>query len=584
MTMHLIIFAVVGIFNPALAKQLIPRCLSGVCDARPEPFDWSSIKTYADLRYQHCYDTFECARLSLPLDYHSATDTHNISLAVIRLPAAVPEDDPRHGGSIMINPGGPGGSGVQFAVSHAKRLQEGLGTADKHFEIVSFDPRGILHSKPNLYCFATPFESEVWTREKHARGNLDAGEDVVNWQWTYEMAMGRVCEGSQTGKWEDGTDLRRFVSTAFVATDMLKLVERIDERKQASTSLLVDAIQTPMDSTTRRESKLQFYGQSYGTFLGQAFAAMYSESVGRMILDSNIDGDNWTSDHEYSIDDTETIIEYFFEQCAKVKDACAFWRSGDRDGDDVKHRHAELLARLEQQPALVIGQGHATIITPDQLLQAAFMAAYQPGSFFPGFAQLLDDLFAGRSVTSEQVFWEAGPLTYKTFASEESAHILQNTEIGASIHCSDGPDLTDHNQSSFLWHLHDLVRMFPQAGAIQAEYKLPCWTMPPSLRTKWRYEGPFESNATPSILFINNRLDPATPAKSARKMAKRFTGSKLVISENVGHAALWTGGECLWAHARQYMQDGTMPEEHESWCGAVGEPFGSQEEQVSGGQ
>ena len=541
-------------------------------------FDWSSITPQAHLAYQPCYDDFECARLTLPLDYHNTSSSHNISLAVIRLPATVAEDHPDHGASIIINPGGPGGSGVQFALSTAKRLQAGLSSdGGKQFEIVSFAPRGILYSKPNLYCFATPFDAQLWGHEKLAKGALDESDAALQWQWQFEMARGRVCADSDVGKWEDGTDLRRFVSTAFVATDMLQLVKAIDARKEAIVSRPGGPLQAPLQADHNKISKIQYYGQSYGTFLGQTFASMYPENVGRMILDGNIDGDNWVSAHEYSVDDAEAIREYFFESCFAAGRQCPFWGLTDDVATDQQARYTEMIARLAQKPALITHDGKATLLTPERLEKAFFSALYQPADDFPRLAQLLLDVYVhleyGDPLEHTDVFWEVPTPTLEDFASEKLAHVIQNDEIATFVHCGDGPDLTDHNMSTFKWHLDDLSSKFPHVAAEQANYKLPCWTMPPSLRTAWRYDGPFGSNNTPPMLFLNNRLDVATPAKSARKMAGRFADSKLVVSGNFGHVALWQGGDCVWEFARRYIISGALPENEEGWCEGTHRPF-----------
>lgn len=542
-------------------------------------FNWSAIATQPDLHYQPCYDGFECARLLLPLDYHNSSNPHNISLAVIRLPATVAEGHPSHGGSIIVNPGGPGGSGVQYALSVARRLQDGLSQeGGKQFEIVSFDPRGILYSKPNLYCFATPFDAQIWGHEKLAKGSLDEGELALEWQWQFELARGRVCETSEGGRWHDETDIRRYVSTVFVARDMLELARAIDIRKMA---LLRSTGRAQAPIQPDNVPKIQYYGQSYGTFLGQLFASMYPESVDRMILDGNIDGDNWVSAHEYSVDDAEAIRAYFFEACYAAWRQCPFWSLTDDSAQDQEARYTEIKAKLAQRPALITRDGRTTLLTPDRLEKAFFTASYQPAELFPRFAESLLSLYLhleyGDPLDHSDVFWEAPSPTFEDFASEELAHVVQNDEIAAFVHCGDGPDLTDHNISSFKWHLGDLVSKFPHVAAEQASYKLPCWTMSSTLRTVWRYAGPFGSDQTPPVLFLNNRLDAATPAKSARKMAGRFVGSKLVVSGNFGHVALWKGGDCVWEHARRYMQDGSLPEEEEGWCDGTHEPFESAE-------
>lgn len=68
-------------------------------------FDWSSLSAAEDLKYKPCYDKFECARLYVPLDWNNSSSSNNVSLAIVRLPAKVPESDPDHGGTIITNPG-----------------------------------------------------------------------------------------------------------------------------------------------------------------------------------------------------------------------------------------------------------------------------------------------------------------------------------------------------------------------------------------------------------------------------------------------------------------------------------------------
>ena len=75
------------------------------------------------------------------MDWWNGTNNATVSLAVIKLPADVPVTDPRYGGPVLINPGGPGGSGVNLALSSGKSIQETIG-GEKVFDIISFDPRG----------------------------------------------------------------------------------------------------------------------------------------------------------------------------------------------------------------------------------------------------------------------------------------------------------------------------------------------------------------------------------------------------------------------------------------------------------
>ncbi|KAI7174050.1 hypothetical protein KC352_g24504 [Hortaea werneckii] len=128
--------------NPITVKwrQNSSRQLSSSLDSDSH-FSWEKLSSHPQLRYVDCYDGFQCARLEVPMDWWNGTTNATVGLAVIRLPAEVPVADPRYGGAVLINPGGPGGSGVSLAMSSGSRIQETIG-GEKVFDIISFDPRG----------------------------------------------------------------------------------------------------------------------------------------------------------------------------------------------------------------------------------------------------------------------------------------------------------------------------------------------------------------------------------------------------------------------------------------------------------
>ena len=532
-------------------------------------FDWTALKPSQDLEYRSCYNGFECARLILPLDWRNKSNPNKVTLAVIRLPAAVPADDPRHGGSVILNPGGPGGPGTLYAALGARVFQRLL-DGPKYHEIVSFDPRGVFFSTPSAFCFGTAAESEIWRREKRAVGRLDRSEDVLRYHWAAEQGRGRACAESPNGRFENGDNLRQYLSAAYVARDMLELVRKIEEHKTRNPRYMSLSTEQPLTDadTNLTMAKLQYIGVSYGTFLGQTFASMYPSHVGRMVLDGNIDGDNWVSRYAASVDDHEAIRQYFFQTCFAAKSQCPFWRTQDSKPKDIEERYASIMRDLEEQPVSVAIDGHATVITSDELNQGFFTALYQPLIYFKAFSKFLNDLYLG--VQPTQPFWQNAALVPDGGVDEYSSHALHHDEICATIHCSDGPDFSSSSLTDFREYLHHLVHRFPNAGAIEADFKIPCWSWPKSLRTKWRFDGPL--NGSVPILFVNNRLDPVTPLKNAQKMATRFEGSGLLVQDNVGHGALFPSAECLWKHVRKYMQHGAMPPEG-SMCRFPCRPF-----------
>lgn len=122
-------------------------------------FDWGKVHAGPDLNYTKCYaerGDFQCAKLQLPMDYWNSSIKDKVVLAVIRKPAKVNVTSPMYGGAIQVNPGGPGDSGIGFVVRDGNALSNIVDTPDTktgmYFDILSFDPRGVGLSTPQMEC------------------------------------------------------------------------------------------------------------------------------------------------------------------------------------------------------------------------------------------------------------------------------------------------------------------------------------------------------------------------------------------------------------------------------------------------
>lgn len=269
----------------------------------------------------------------------------------------------------------------------------------------------------------------------------------------------------------------------------------------------------------------------------------------------------------------ETLIlsRFFFERCYKGASDCALYREHDRSPRDIQVRFEALLEALEDSPSYLSGNGRAAPITSFDVLQGFFTTAYQPLFFFKPFAKFANDLITG--VNPERPFWQRPVPTKDTFSDELLTNAYQSGEVSPAVHCSDGPDLSNEGLAGFRGYLANLTGRFEWAGALQADFKTACWTWPKSLRTKWRFDGPF--NASVPILFVNNRLDPVTPLKNAHKMASGFEGSVVLEQDSVGHGSLWPAGNCMWGYVKKYMDTGAMPPPG-MVCEPLCRPFGEE--------
>jgi hypothetical protein len=97
-----------------LSECFAPFPHRATTDPPPVEFNWNSIEASSKLRYTPCYDYLQCARLEVPLDWSDESNNNTAVIAVSKIPARVSKDDPSFGGTIVLNPGGPGGSGVGY--------------------------------------------------------------------------------------------------------------------------------------------------------------------------------------------------------------------------------------------------------------------------------------------------------------------------------------------------------------------------------------------------------------------------------------------------------------------------------------
>lgn len=193
-------------------------------------FNWSAITPTPDLQYHSCYEHFRCARLAVPRDWLDESNNKTVALAVISLPATVPSDDPSFGGTIITNPGGPGGSGVGFLTGPSGRLLQKMTDGRKHYEILSFDPRGVGNTWPPVDCFGAGhmFARDAYQLELRGTGGMDASESGLRRSLSLFDGYGRLCEAR-----DEDDDILGYVSTASVARDIIEIADRVEEHRQA---------------------------------------------------------------------------------------------------------------------------------------------------------------------------------------------------------------------------------------------------------------------------------------------------------------------------------------------------------------
>ena len=266
-----------------------------------DSFDWTRITPSKILEYHPCYDGFQCARLTVPLDWQNASDPRIAAIAIIKLPAAVPDSDPSFAGPVLTNPGGPGASGIELALRDSRRVQ---GIIDKpgkrHYEIISFDPRGIANSWPRANCLpGNDLARDAFAYELRGVGSLNGSTSALPHVLALHGGFGSQCDAlNETG--EPAAEIMGFMSTPSVCRDMVQIIDKTDQLRKREAGEEDDEEEERLElkkRETRDEDvpRLQYLGYSYGTLLGNYFASMFPERVGRLVLDGVADAIDYSS-------------------------------------------------------------------------------------------------------------------------------------------------------------------------------------------------------------------------------------------------------------------------------------------------
>jgi len=472
--------------------------------------NWSSC--YREFGYP-----FECGMVQVPLDYDNP-GLAAVSIAVIRLPAS---DTANKIGSIFFNPGGPGGSGVDFILGAGPFLY--TEELRSHFDLVGFDPRGIARSTA-LRCFGNP---KQWAGYFTPFSFPITPEEETVWE-AADRYLDDACA-------QRGTKIIDHMSTADTARDM---------------DLLRQAVGDEM---------LTYAGYSYGSFLGVTYANLFPEKVRALVVDGVLDPIAWTTGNPGEGDTIPfstrlrsdmgamATLNEFFRLCDENPATCAF-SGGSAD------RYAALAANLRAAPIQVVfPDGSLLVFTYQDLIGNSLGAMYDSFSW-PDFALFLAGV---ESLAPPQ---QLGTLLYAVWDDlgyinkRGFPHYPNYVEGFPGVACadSDNPDNYD------AW--------WQAAQQAEATYGYfgPLWTYASSICAAWpgqqfdRYIGPFTANTANPVLVVGNFFDPATRYQGAQTVAGLLPNSRLISLNGWGHVSLFLS-QCMDQAVSDYLLAGSLP-------------------------
>ncbi len=460
---------------------------------------------------------FDCATYEVPLD-HADPGSPGLQLALVRLPAT---DTENRIGSLFLNPGGPGGSGVGFAVGAGEQLNQ---LTQGRFDVVGFDPRGVNASAP-VRCFASTAEAVLALPELGIDVVPDSPDEVVERTAT-TAAYTDLCG-------QRNADLLPYVSTEAVARDL---------------DLLRAAV---------GDEQLTYYGISYGTMLGQTYANLFPDRVRALALDGVIDPVEYTADVTTflrgSLVDADQTFEEFFDTCeAAGPERCAL---AGKDGRAVARGILETIRRDGPLPAL--GARIPGTVGEDDLVGLVFNLLYSPATW-PALAQALDVASTGDG----SALLDLALVGTEDLSPDELLDLPYSNARDAltATLCND----TGDDGAAADWPA--AAQRTALASGLFGPYNswaigLPCATWPAEAAS--RYTGPWDAQTANPVLLIGTTADPITPLTSAETVAALLPGSRLLVHDGLGHTSIAAGqtSTCSLAALRGYLVEQRLPAE-----------------------
>ena len=446
---------------------------------------------------------WQCATFKAPLDY-SHRGKGSVELAVTRLPAT---DQANRIGALFVNPGGPGGSAVDFAQGAAD-----LWTPfNAHFDIVAFDPRGTGASEPAIDCKVNQETQGLYSAPFTTPENLDVTALLAK-----DKSFVKRCV-------ELNRRILPFASTADAARDM-------------------DAIRAAMG-----EKKLNYLGFSYGTFLGATYTSLFPDNYRSIVLDGPVDANSYintpSADLREQTAGFERALGRFFQACAAYQSFCKFGADDPWAAYDALIDQANTLPipapNFTQDPRPVNG---------DDILNGTLITLYAKQNWSL-LANALSEAAAGDASTLRflaDAAWgnnfdgtfDPGTDRYFTIGAIEQTY---PTDVQSYLDAGDNS-----------WGMFD--HFYLNTGYTELNYGL--WP----IHAKNAYKGPFTvAKSSPTVLEVATTYDPATPYRGAKRLAAQLGNVRFLTMVGDGHTAYGGNSACIDAYVVAQIETLALP-------------------------
>jgi pimeloyl-ACP methyl ester carboxylesterase len=456
----------------------------------------STLESYYQQRvpWSDCGDGFQCGSIRVPLDYAHPGGGEDIKLQVIRLPA---QNRSARIGSLVTNPGGPGGSGISFVRESARSFDQNLLS---RFDLVGFDPRGVGTSDP-IRCLTGPQLDRFLATDS----SPDDKQEV--------STLNDVSKGFADGCKSRSNALLPYVGTATAARD-------------------IDILRAALG-----DQKLSYYGASYGTYLGAYYADEFPAKVRALVLDGAIDPKLSAADVNLEqAKGFETALRSFAADCI-TRAGCPL---GQKSTDDALAQVSALLDKVDKTP-LANSSGDGRQVTQALTVMGIATALYSKQTW-PALRQGLTAAIGQGDGTLLLQLADA------LVERKPDGTYSNQTESNMAVNCVDKPYPTD--LATYQQEADQSQKVAPRFGPFVMWGSLPCayWPVKDTQQPK-----ALTAPGSAPIVVVGTLRDPATPYQWAKNLAAELSSGILLSLDGDGHTAYLQGNSCIQSAVDAYL-------------------------------
>ncbi|KAF8310961.1 hypothetical protein DL93DRAFT_2169351 [Clavulina sp. PMI_390] len=468
-------------------------------------------------------------------------------------------------GTILLNPGGPGGDGSAWSYAGMQGLR--TSRLGPHYDVVGFSPRGTRNAEPKTACFASTESAKLFLANSvmqngiSLHSNMSAGETLQKLEHGFrDLLVMQEVRGKMCAEHMDPDDLR-YMGTTSVVRDIQFITEVLEGQ----------------------ESQINYWGASYGSILGAYLVNMLPGRLGRVSVDGIVDAATWAaipSSFWYPswLQSADGAFDWLLDECIGAgPQACPLMTSVNDTAVTLASRIDTFLDGLYTHPIAVTAASRPGYLTSGAVRTIILLALELPTQW-PAFASQLAAAMFGNATGLYQLSTNLG---MGTLGTRHAVTCADSVPFSRHYHGSSPPWPTVEQLAKVGLDALDMYSSRWALSSLVTEPDGGCEFWPVNKveeveegTAAERFAGPWNHTLSNPILILSSKFDPVTPLANAKTLHENLkTSSALLLQNSPGHSTAMTKSLCTAYHSLRYFNEGVLPPPN-TVCELDETPFG----------